>query len=116
MSEMIAFCGLDCLECEALLATRADDNEMRLVIAERWSREYDADLKPTDIDCDGCTSGSQLLFGHCEVCEIRACGREKGLENCAHCDEYACEILSEFFKVVPGAKVRLDGIRSAMAS
>ena len=114
MSEMISFCGLLCNECGALIATKNGDDEKRAEVAELWSKQYKADIKPQDINCDGCMSEGARLFGHCMVCEIRKCGREKGVVNCAYCDEYACEKLEGFFQMVPDAKKRLDEIKSGL--
>ena len=111
MSEMTAVCGLLCNECGAFIATSNDDDERRAEVAQLWSKQYNQDIKPEDINCDGCTSDSDLLFGHCKVCEIRKCGKEKAVVNCAYCDEYACEKLEGLFKMVPDARKQLDSIR-----
>jgi hypothetical protein len=79
-----------------------------------WSQEHGADLKAEDIYCDGCTSDGGQLFQHCSVCEIRKCGLERGVVNCAHCDDYACTKLTEFFGMVPESKIKLDGIRAGL--
>ena len=113
MGEMIAICGLPCKECGAFKATRADDDELRAATAKEWSQMYNADLKPEDINCDGCRGGG-VLFQHCTVCEIRKCGVARGVDNCAHCDEYACEKLDEFFKMVPDCRARLDAVRAEL--
>ncbi len=112
MKEMIAFCGLACHECPALLATKADDDEKRAEVAQLWSKQFNADIKPDEINCDGCQSGGENLFGHCKVCEIRKCGKEKSVSNCAYCVEYSCEKLGMVFDMMPDAKKRLDDINS----
>lgn len=112
MNMMIAFCGLDCHECGAFLATQSNDDGKRKEVAELWSKEFGADIKAQDINCVGCTSVSEIHFSHCDVCEIRLCGMEKAVKNCAYCDDYACDKLGELFKMVPTAKMRLDEIRS----
>jgi len=57
------------------------------------------------------------LFNHCAVCQVRACGIEKGLENCAYCDDYACEKLECLWNMLQlkDSKERLDEIRSNLA-
>ena len=46
---------------------------------------------------------------------MRKCAKERKIENCAHCDEYACEKLSDFFsKVRVPAKEVLDEIRASI--
>jgi len=114
MEEMVSFCGLLCSECGAFIATQNDDDEKRAEVAQLWSKGYGVDLKPEDINCSGCLSDTEPLFGHCQVCEIRKCAREKDIENCAHCDEYACEKLEKIFQMVPDAKKRLDQIQSTL--
>jgi len=114
MSGMTAVCGLLCNECGAFIATSSDDDEKRAEVAELWSKQYGHDIKPEDVNCDGCTSDSDRLFSHCKVCEIRKCGREKAVVTCAYCDEYACEKLEGFFKMVPDARKNLDVIKSSL--
>jgi hypothetical protein len=108
---MISFCGLNCSKCPALIATRADDDEARRKTAQAWSKEFGAEIKPEDINCDGCVVADGRHIGHWDVCEIRKCGSERGLDNCSSCDDYACEKLSKFFEMVPDAKRTLDGLR-----
>jgi len=110
MNEMIAFCGSGCQECEAFLATRNDDDEKRAEIAQLWSKQYNADIKPEDINCDGCKSVGDRHFNYCNVCEIRKCGMERGVEDCAYCNDYSCERLEKFFEIAPDNKKRLDAI------
>lgn len=114
MDKMIAICGVDCSECPALLATQNNDDARREEVAETWSRQYNADIKPEQINCDGCTSKSERIFFYCNICEISRCGKEKGVENCAHCDEYACEKLTEFFAMAPEARTTLEEIRKSL--
>ena len=111
MDEMIAYCGLMCTECPAYIATRDDNDDLRRKTAEDWSEEFKAEIKPEDINCDGCIVTGGRHFAHCGMCEIRKCGIERAIENCAHCPDYACDKLTGFFEVVPAARTRLDGIR-----
>ena len=114
MEQMIAYCGLTCRQCGAYEATMNDDNQKRVEVAKQWSRQYSTILKPEDIECEGCLSMSENLFKHCLVCDIRKCGLEKGVANCAHCDDYGCEKITRFFEMVPDAKKQLDEIRAAL--
>ena len=114
MNEMIAICGINCHECGAFLATKDNDDKKRAEVAQLWSKEYKTDIKPEDIDCEGCLSDSGNLFSHPKTCEIRKCGKEKDVVNCAYCSDYACEKLEKFFKMVPDAKTRLDEIKAKL--
>jgi hypothetical protein len=114
MNKLLSFCGLLCSDCGAFIATQTNDDKKRAEVAQLWSKQYGVNLKPEDINCDGCTSNSTRIIGHCLVCEIRKCGKQKGLANCAHCSQYPCEKLSAFFKLVPDAKSRLDEVKTAL--
>lgn len=111
MTRIIAYCGLDCAECEAYLATRADDDDARGKVAKDWSARYNADIQPQHINCDGCRAEGRKFFYCSEICEIRKCSLEKGVDNCAGCEEYPCEKLETFFEVAPQARAALDALR-----
>jgi len=114
MKEMIAFCGIACHECPTFLAMQTNDDRKRFAVARLWSRHFSMNLKIEDINCDGCKSGSHVLFRHCQTCEIRTCAMDRSFKNCAFCDEYRCEKLDNFLKLVPNAKKRLDRIRFSL--
>ena len=116
MDKIIALCGLLCDECKAYIATQKDDDKMRQSVVEAWSTEEET-LKLEDIDCDGCTVGKRL-HTFCLVCDVRKCGLEKEIENCAHCKAYTCEKLETLwnsFRTVSGeeAKANLEKIRNS---
>ena len=114
MDTIIGYCGIVCDACPALKAKKTNDDELRKKTAEEWSEAFKTPFKPEDINCDGCISDSDRHIGHCQVCEIRKCGKQKGIENCAHCDDYVCEKLEGFFKMVPDAQKHLDAIKSGI--
>ncbi|MBN1922453.1 MAG: DUF3795 domain-containing protein, partial [Anaerolineae bacterium] len=66
-----------------------------------------------DVTCDGCLA-TERLGSYCSMCEIRACGIARGVVNCAHCADYACEKLNAFFKMAPPAHETLDSIHAAL--
>lgn len=110
MVKMTAFCGLDCVECPAFQATLRDDNEERERLAKIWSTpEYE--LTPREVDCDGCTSPDGKRISFCEGCGIRKCNVEKGLANCASCENYRCEMLIQSHSRAPQAFETLEEIR-----
>ena len=116
MSAIIAYCGLMCQTCPIYLATREDDitehKRMRVEIARQIKKHYGEEYKPEDIsDCDGCKTKSGRLFSGSKNCYMRKCAKQKGFENCAHCNKYACERIEKFFATDPDARARLDAIR-----
>lgn len=114
MANIISICGLNCSQCPAYLAYKNDDDELRAKTASQWSKEFDFAFTPEHINCVGCLETEGPHIGHCSECEIRACGMERGLENCAHCREYPCEKLAKFLDMVPSAKETLDKIRASL--
>ena len=117
IEEVISYCGLICQGCPIYCAARGPDKQkkkkMRAVIAQMCKEHYGQECKPEDInDCDGCKATTGRLF--CTKCEIRKWAIEKALENCAHCGEYACDTLKEFFVKETEAETRLDFIRSSL--
>jgi hypothetical protein len=110
----IAYCGIKCDECGAFIATQNDDDEKRKETAEQWAEQFHHDFKPEDINCDGCLSDGQRVFSYCTVCEIRKCGREKGVTNCAYCGDYVCEKLGKFYEMAPALRANLDEIRKGL--
>ncbi len=114
MEKVVSYCGIICGECPAYIATKEDDDTKRRDLAEQWSKQFDFEMKPEDINCDGCMSDSERKLGYCSTCEIRNCGMEKGLENCAYCNEYTCEKLDKFHEHNPKLREILDNIRETI--
>jgi len=111
MERLIAYCGLVCSECQAYIATQKDDDAERAKVAETWSKEYGSDIKPENINCDGCRSEGNRHLAYCNICEIRLCGVDREVINCAYCMDYPCEKLENFFKMAPQAKTTLESIK-----
>ena len=114
MEKMISFCGLVCTECPAFIATQNNDEEALKRVAAQWSQQFNASIAAEDCICDGCLAFEGRLSSHCHQCKIRACGVEKKVQNCAYCDDYACEKLEDFFGFAPEAKATLDAIRQGL--
>jgi hypothetical protein len=116
MYEDIAFCGLNCLECDAYQATQAGDTARQGEILAKWRVEFNAPQMPLEsVICDGCKTVDGRLGGYCPECPLRACASAKGLPTCAHCDEYeTCAHLAGFFTAAPSLKVTLDELRKTL--
>jgi hypothetical protein len=116
MQEMIAFCGLVCTGCPAYLATQEDSDTLRKQVVEKWSSDQ-YPMEVEDINCDGCLGVGKRLIKFCNECEVRACGSEKKVENCAYCKDFACDKLERLWGMISSkdAKGRLEGIRKTLS-
>ena len=87
MRNMIGYCGLDCEKCDAYLATINDDQVLREKTAKLWAELNNAPILPEHINCEGCrANGAKTVF--CEnMCGIRKCALNKGVETCGDCPE-----------------------------
>ncbi len=113
MSYMIAYCGLNCAECNAFKATQAEDSERKKQLAKKWTEGLKVEFRPEDIDCDGCMSNR--ISGWCQrICKIRPCAEERKVKTCALCDDLQCEKLKEFLSEEPVAKKNLEEIRKTL--
>ncbi len=116
MNKMIAYCGLLCNTCPIHLATiqknKEEQAKLRAEIVNLIKEQYGVVYTVEDVtDCEGCRTEGARLFSSSKNCLIRKCAREKKLENCAYCPEYACGALEAFFKKEPAAKTLLDDIK-----
>ncbi|KAB3529424.1 DUF3795 domain-containing protein, partial [Alkaliphilus serpentinus] len=110
MSKIVAYCGNICNDCPVLIATMANDMEMKRNLAKEYSKE-DYVLNPEDINCYGCTiTDKNQLFKFCMECEIRLCGLGREVENCGHCNDYPCDKLNKPFEMSAKSKETLDQI------
>ncbi len=107
---MIAFCGLNCLKCEAFLATQNNDDALRAKVAEESSRTFNITVLPEQINCNGCLSDG-IKISYCDQCEIRKCAKGRHFRTCADCEDYACSNLNGVLSSSPDAKLNLDSLR-----
>ncbi|MDY7041501.1 MAG: DUF3795 domain-containing protein [Chloroflexota bacterium] len=115
MDKIIAYCGLVCTDCPAYIATQANDRAALEQVAAQWREQWNApEITTESAICDGCLGTGGRHCSHCAECDIRACGVERGVANCGHCADYACEKLEGFFGFAPGARAVLDGIRRSL--
>jgi hypothetical protein len=64
-------CFRICNACEIFKVTQADDDHKRAIMAEHFSKLFDQDFKPEDINCDGCTIEGGRLYRFAAECSIR---------------------------------------------
>jgi hypothetical protein len=110
VEKQIAYCGIVCSDCRAYIATQKNDDKLRQVEAEQWTKMFNHPYKMEDINCNGCI-GAGVRMGYCSMCEIRKCGSDKGVINCAYCAGYPCAKLDVIYKHAPEVKKTLDAIK-----
>ena len=66
---MIAYCGLVCSDCPTYLATQTNDDLARERTASYYSKQFGFDIKPAEINCDGCKSDG-ILIAYCLACDL----------------------------------------------
>jgi len=112
MAKNLAYCGLDCGECEAYIATQKNDRAGLEAAARKWSEQFGAkNIEPDMCICDGCSSGKRVSTAHAVSCGIRLCASARGVTTCAHCPDYGCATLQGFFAFAPVLKDKLETIR-----
>jgi len=112
MAKILAYCGLDCGDCEAYVATQKDDRAELEAVAKKWSAQYGGkDMGADACVCDGCSTGKRIATAHAATCGIRVCASARGVVTCAHCADYGCATLQQFFAFAPVLKEKLEAIR-----
>ena len=112
MEKLIAYCGLNCGECPAYIATKNNDQALREKTAIEWKTVHNHDFTPEMINCTGCKSDGVKMF-YCSVCEMRKCASGKGVVNCGACGDFkTCKTINEFHAHVPHAKDNLCKCKS----
>ena len=112
MAKIQAYCGLDCGDCEAYIATQKNDRGGLEAAARKWAEQFGAQTISAEMCiCDGCSSGKRTSTAHAVNCAIRLCASARGVTTCAHCRDYGCETLKGFFAFAPVLKDKLEAIR-----
>ena len=100
MEKLIAYCGLDCAECDAYLAMKNNDQALREKTAAEWSKVHNSNITPEMINCVSCKGNG--VKHRCSECEIYKCASVKNIENCGFCDGFkTCKIINDHIAEVP---------------
>ena len=115
MEENISFCGINCFSCPAYIAKKTNNNDLRIKTAKKWS-SIGFEIKPEQVNCDGCKSTDGILLLHCNDCKVRNCAMSKNIMTCAECPDYACEKLENLWKEIQTieGKTNLDKIKQSL--
>lgn len=108
MKDLIAYCGLDCENCQARIATVKNDEALREKVALEWSALNGVTITPDMINCEGCRVGG-VKTPYCDkLCPIRQCALQSGHATCGRCAELdTCRKVGAIFDHNPDAKRNL---------
>lgn len=110
MKKLIAYCGLDCEKCDAYVATKNNDDELRKEVAKKWSELNSVEITPEMINCEGCRMGGKKTPYCQSYCEIRKCAAGKKNETCGDCSEMeSCKTLKPIIEYNVVAYKNLKG-------
>jgi hypothetical protein len=116
MPKMMAYCGMDCGECPAYMATQTKNEAMKSQVAGFMNQKLGAKYTSKDINCDGCTINKNLV-PHCKACEVRLSAMQRKVASCAVCKDYGCAKLTKLYTMIPPtAKQNLEAIRNQKKS
>lgn len=108
-----AYCGLECQNCELYKATLTNNIEVKKRLAKEWLNIEDKDFKAEEIFCYTCKEESKPYNQFLQVCQVRACAKEKQLLTCAHCDDLpTCD--KELWTKYPEMKKKIDAMREEL--
>ena len=102
---VLAYCGIYCEQCSGR-AANADGDWAHLA---GFPEKYKAGRPNlSDYDCEGC-KGRNL----CGPCAIKDCAAPRGVDSCADCADFPCEVVEAFGNDgVPHHRQALENLRS----
>lgn len=92
---MLGYCGVNCSECPSYKGTVSHD----LALLEKAAGSFsEGAYSVTEWVCLGCQPADQpILAKYCAKCQIRKCAIQKGVQNCAACDDFEkCPQIQDF--------------------
>ena len=96
---LVAYCGLNCEECEAYKATINNDDELREKVAKEWSKLNNVEITKEMINCEGCRANGKRTPFCDKLCPISTCARAKAVETCGECDNLStCQKIKMIIK------------------
>lgn len=108
---LLAYCGVNCAECDTFKATQANNVQNLKIMARHLSMTFHKKISIKDIECDGCKSEGRHCFYCGKDCVIKKCCLEKHYATCIECLDFPCTALTNFFKKKPDAKTNLQLLR-----
>lgn len=105
MEEILSRCGYRCDLCMAYRLNVESHPENRQLLSDGWFKYFGFLIQPDNILCNGC------LYDQCLTldldCKVRPCVVERGIDNCAFCDEYGCAKLKDRLVTFEGIQAHI---------
>jgi len=92
---LVGPCGLYCGICTMYRAYHDKNLSLWQETPKNFRKQIgleEVDFK--DVACGGCRSS--ILFKYCAECSLRDCASEKGVEWCYECEDFPCQMLSDW--------------------
>ncbi len=100
--EMIGYCGYNCHLC----AARSDDPVIRQELVDGWRKLFGhQNYTVENVRCDGCRANGRLAD---KQCKARPCAIERGVTNCASCDDFVCDKVGHLLASREGMLIYLN--------
>ncbi|HNS51184.1 MAG TPA: DUF3795 domain-containing protein [Anaerolineae bacterium] len=109
-AKVLTRCGYRCDLCLAYAPNVASDASRREKLSDGWLKFFGFRIPPERIVCDGCLAENPRLIDR--SCPVRPCVIQKGLQNCASCEEYICDRLAERLVTYKGVRDSAAGLLS----
>ena len=106
MEPVLTRCGYRCDLCLAYKHNVENSPMNQQKLSDGWHKYFGFRIPPEKIICDGCMSDNPKLIDL--GCPVRPCVIEMGLANCAECEHYICEKLTERLVVYEEVKNRVN--------
>ena len=91
--ELLAPCGLYCGVCRIYKGYKSNDLDFKKEVLSTLNHPETKSVD--DIACTGCLSNG-IVYVFCQSCPIRDCIKNKGFEGCYQCDDFPCEIITNW--------------------
>ncbi|MDY6872824.1 MAG: DUF3795 domain-containing protein [Chloroflexota bacterium] len=93
MEPVLSLCGMRCDLCLAYHPNLVAHPENAQFLSDGWEKYFGFQIPPEQIHCDGCfATGNPTLD---DECPVRPCVTERGLADCAACEDYVCKKLEQ---------------------
>ena len=90
--EILTKCGYRCDLCLAY-KKNIEKYDQRSILSDGWYEIYGFRIKPENIYCEGCVSGSDPILID-KNCPVRSCVISKSIDTCSECEDYICDLLN----------------------